>query len=596
VAHFTASASGRPQPSVQWQVSKDLGKTWANDVADAGANSETLTVVPTLAQNGWEYRAVFSNVVNKANSGVATLIVSEPETAPEVVEEPADASVVEGEGTIFTARAEGRPTPSVQWERSIDGGSTWSNDTSDKGSKTDSLVIAKAALSDSGHEYRAVFRNGSGKAESRAATLVVSKETVPLTVTQQPEDLTVVAGEPATFTSVASGVPPPTGVQWEVSTDGGAHWSADTVDPGSESAMLTVTAAAAAQNGWEYRAVFSNFLGEEIASAPATLTVDTAPAITVAPLDDAVTEGESATFTAAASGRPAPAVSWEVSTDGGVTWTADTTDSGANTNVLTLVATSAAQNGYEYRAVFTNSVETKRTGPARLTVNSRPPSPPPPGPPPGPPVAGFTWFPTHPHTGETVTLVSTSTDAFAAINSFAWDPSGSGSPVPGPSVTTTTFAKPGTHAVTLRVGDTNGNTAAVTESIGVSSPALALMQPFPVVRIAGSDTSSGARLTLVTVQAPAGATVSISCRGHGCPRHTETRTLPGGSGAGGGALLTFRRFQRRLRAGAVLQIRVTHAGEIGKYTRFTIRRGHLPVRVDACIDPSLPAPIACPVQ
>jgi hypothetical protein len=124
----------------------------------------------------------------------------------------------------------------------------------------------------------------------------------------------------------------------------------------------------------------------------------------------------------------------------------------------------------------------------------------------------------------------------------------------------------------------------------------ALMQPFPVVRIAGSVSSFGVKLNLLTVQAPLGATVTVSCHGHGCPaKRVDTVSTSGRSGSKLGLVtITFRRFERSLRAGASLQIRISKAGQIGKYTRFTIRRGKLPKRLDTCLSPAGVQPIACP--
>jgi hypothetical protein len=59
-------------------------------------------------------------------------------------------------------------------------------------------------------------------------------------------------------------------------------------------------------------------------------------------------------------------------------------------------------------------------------------------------------------------------------------------------------------------------------------------------------------------------------------------------------LIVFRRFERALRAGASLQIRVYAPGQIGKYTRFTIRHGKLPARVDTCLSPSGAQRMTCP--
>jgi hypothetical protein len=59
-------------------------------------------------------------------------------------------------------------------------------------------------------------------------------------------------------------------------------------------------------------------------------------------------------------------------------------------------------------------------------------------------------------------------------------------------------------------------------------------------------------------------------------------------------VIAFRRFQRSLPAGVILEIRIYKLGRIGKYTRFVIRHGKLPKRVDACLDPAGIKPIACP--
>jgi hypothetical protein len=43
-----------------------------------------------------------------------------------------------------------------------------------------------------------------------------------------------------------------------------------------------------------------------------------------------------------------------------------------------------------------------------------------------------------------------------------------------------------------------------------------------------------------------------------------------------------------------LEILVSKPGEIGKYTRFELRRGKLPERVDMCLDPAGIKPLVCP--
>jgi len=141
-------------------------------------------------------------------------------------------------------------------------------------------------------------------------------------------------------------------------------------------------------------------------------------------------------------------------------------------------------------------------------------------------------------------------------------------------------------------------TGVATETIPVSAAPLVLMQPFPVVRIAGSESASGVKLSLLTVQAPVGTRVSLTCGGSHCPRRSESRVVVASrkNSKAGSVLLTFSKFERSLHAGVMLEIRVSKPGEIGKYTSFRIRPNKPPARVDACVGPITPKPIPCPTS
>ncbi len=216
-------------------------------------------------------------------------------------------------------------------------------------------------------------------------------------------------------------------------------------------------------------------------------------------------------------------------------------------------------------------------------------------PPPALPVASFRWIPSAPHSGEPVTLVSTSTDAGSQITGFAWALAGNSVFTQGDSAITTSFSTLGVHAVQLRVTDANGRSSTVDETVPVTSPAPMLMQPFPVVRIVGSDSSSGARISLLTVLAPAGATIKVTCRGGGCAtRSQHLIAAPGGKSKAGTVSITFHRFERPLRAGAILEVWVSNHTQIGEFTRFLIHHGKLPSRTDMCLNPAGTTPIACP--
>jgi uncharacterized repeat protein (TIGR01451 family) len=74
-AVFTASATGSPTPTVQWQVSTNgSGGPWTNI---PGETTTTLTIVdPTVADSGKRFRAVFTNTCGTDNSTDALLTVN----------------------------------------------------------------------------------------------------------------------------------------------------------------------------------------------------------------------------------------------------------------------------------------------------------------------------------------------------------------------------------------------------------------------------------------------------------------------------------------------------------------------------------------
>ena len=270
--------------------------------------------------------------------------------------QPTATTVVAGQTATFTVAGTGNPSPLVQWDVSSDGGATF---TPIVGANATTLSVVTSA-SDDQKQYKAVLANSIGSATSSPATLTV--QTVPQ-VTSQPADAVVNTGLSASFTAAASGNPAPT-VQWQVSTDGGTTF---TDVPGATSATYTFTTAAG-ESGNEYQAVFTNAAGAAT-SSPATLTLDTLPVVGTNPTPVTVITGHSASFTASATAVPSPTVQWQVSTNGGTTFT---NISGATSGTYSLV-TALTQNGYQYRAAFTNPVGTVYSSAALLTVNPVPP-------------------------------------------------------------------------------------------------------------------------------------------------------------------------------------------------------------------------------
>jgi predicted actin-binding protein len=148
-------------------------------------------------------------------------------------------------------------------------------------------------------------------------------------------------------------------------------------------------------------------------------------------------------------------------------------------------------------------------------------------------------------------------------------------PAPSPFPTPAPVSPPPAASPPLTISNT---------ATSLASPAPTFLRPFPVIRIRGFFARRGARITLLSVRGPHRAQVNVRCRGRGCP--VPTLTLPN-------ADTRVHRFERFLRAGILLQLRVTRPGRIGTYTSFLIRSRKPPLRKDRCLSARTAKPIDC---
>ena len=143
---------------------------------------------------------------------------------------------------------------------------------------------------------------------------------------------------------------------------GDTKLSAGGVYSGTGTGTLTISGVTLPMSGAQFKAYFTNAAGT-IQSNPATLTVQDPAVVTLNPASQSVLLGGTATFTATASGT-AVGVQWNVSTDGGVTYTAIP---GATSTTYSFQPV-ADDVGNIYRASFSNLVSTGvTTSPATLS-------------------------------------------------------------------------------------------------------------------------------------------------------------------------------------------------------------------------------------
>ncbi len=200
----------------------------------------------------------------------------------------------------------------------------------------------------------AAFSSGSLKSTSQNFTLNVVAFAP--TITTQPSNQTISAGQTAIFMVAATGSAP-LAYQWQKD---GLNVS------GATSSTYTAPAATGADNGTQFTVIVDNSAGSAV-SAAATLTVNTAPSISVSPSNQTVAAGETATFNVSVSvtGNLPLSYQW---------YKNNITIPGATSQTYTTPAAAQADSGNQFNVVVSNSLGNATSAAATLTV-IQPPSP-----------------------------------------------------------------------------------------------------------------------------------------------------------------------------------------------------------------------------
>jgi gliding motility-associated-like protein len=190
-----------------------------------------------------------------------------------------------------------------------------------------------------------------------------------VTITLQPRDSSVCQFNNVTFSSGATGTAPIT-QQWQVSTDGGLTWSNIA---GATGTTYTINNVNPSLDGNVYRCVFTNSCGST-ASNGATLTVAAPLNPGINPVSQTACTGAPVTFTAYANGGIDTLKAWwQISCDGGATWTdipgTLTWVYNGNINTTYTFTPGPGQSGCLFRAVFANGhCPASGSIPATLTI------------------------------------------------------------------------------------------------------------------------------------------------------------------------------------------------------------------------------------
>ncbi|XP_029433837.1 roundabout homolog 2 isoform X12 [Rhinatrema bivittatum] len=229
---------------------------------------------------------------------------------PRIVEHPSDVIVSKGEPTTLNCKAEGRPTPTIEWYKDGERVETDKDDPRSHRMLLPSgslfflrIVHGRRSKPDEG-VYICVARNYLGEAVSRNASLEVAL--LRDDFRQNPTDVVVAAGEPAILEcQPPRGHPEPT-----------IYWKKDKIriDDREErisirNGKLMISNTRKSDAGM-YTCVGTNMVGERD-SDPAELTVFERPTFLRRPINLVVLEEEAVEFRCQVQGDPHPTVRWK---------------------------------------------------------------------------------------------------------------------------------------------------------------------------------------------------------------------------------------------------------------------------------------------
>jgi hypothetical protein len=275
-AVFAIDAFGTEALSYQWL---------ANGVAIAGANSPILRLTGVDSTDAGAYTVSVTNNAGNVVSAAATLTVTAGTpavVAPTIVTQPVALAVNAGQSASFAVGVSGPGPLAFQWRR--DGMNI-------SGATSAVLTFANVALPNAGM-YSVVVSNAAGAIVSSNVLLEVTLVSVAAepTITSQPATLIVPAGGSGILAVGATGSGP---ISYQWSFNGSAI-------PGATSPVLSFTNVGNAQVG-SYQVAVTNPFGTT-SSNNANFILLGAPVVTQQPSSTTANQGDTATFSVAASG------------------------------------------------------------------------------------------------------------------------------------------------------------------------------------------------------------------------------------------------------------------------------------------------------
>lgn len=295
----TAGANGSISPSGNVEVVEGADQTFTI-TANEGYEIESLKVDGAAVSTATSY--TFPNV-RAAHTIEATFKQKITVEKPSIGKQPQNVSVKAGEQVTFTVAATGTDLK-YQWQIDRNDGKGFADIAgADRASYTTSAVDKNC----NGYKYQCVISNSAGSVTTGTATLTVTEDVTPPVqptvkkpgISKQPQNVSVKAGEQATFTVKATGTD--LTYQWQINRNNGKGFVDIT---GADKASYTTGVVDMLCNGYKYQCVISDSAGSVTTNA-ATLTVTESTTPSPDPVSYKILDGANS--------------SWPENTDGSLT-------------------------------------------------------------------------------------------------------------------------------------------------------------------------------------------------------------------------------------------------------------------------------------
>jgi hypothetical protein len=322
---------------VSWNGTTLLSET--NPPAPAWTNYQfvvTATGTSAILQFGYEASDIDYLDIDDVS------LQSQTNIAPTITTQPTNVTVNAGDSATFNVAATGSSPINYQW---LFGGMAIA------GANNSSYSIGSTLPTNAGN-FSCVVSNNVGTTNSVMVTLTLMTNPV---ITLQPTNVTVLAGQPATFSVAATG-PQPLYYQWRFGVNG-------TNIVGATNATLNLINVQPS-NGGIYAVTVNSAYGGTVSSNALLTVLVVPPFISTQPSNQTVFAGDTAKFTVFAGGTAPLSYQWSFNATNLV---------GATNTTLILTNAQLNQTG-NYVVLVSNPYGSTNSSAATLTVNPALPS------------------------------------------------------------------------------------------------------------------------------------------------------------------------------------------------------------------------------